>query len=145
MTQYIFPEGIPSESCVGIPTIRKEGDVPTQKEDHPFHRLLDLASSNERVWKVLRLIGSRRLDWVTLYRIYEVIKKDVRDVSKKGWATRGSLRVFSTTANHPAVSGDDARHGESNKIPPSVPMEIEKARALIRRIVDRWLKEKMRT
>lgn len=141
-TQYVFPQGIPSSSRFGIPTIHSQGDPPPQREDHPFHRILDLAQSDPRVKKVLRLIGSRELDWVTLYRIYEVIEKDVGDVSSKGWVSKNSLSLFRQTANDPIVSGDDARHGELSTLPPSKPLELERAKEMVRHIVDKWLKEK---
>jgi hypothetical protein len=142
-TQFIFPDGIESENRFGIPTIRREGDPPPRKEDHLFHRILSIAGMDERARKVLRLIGSKPLDWSTLYRIYEVIEKDIGSIPAKDWATKKALSLFAQTANHQEASGDDARHGELSTKPPTKPMDIERARELIRHIADKWLREKI--
>lgn len=145
-TQYIFPEGIHSASRVGIPTVHMAGQPPPGPESHPFYRLLDFAERHEPARKVLRMLASHSLDWRTLYSIYEVIENDAGGkISSRGWASENELSLFRRTANHPAASGDEARHGVLNTEPPASPMPIHEGRALIKRLVGRWLRESTRT
>jgi len=82
---------------------------------------------------------------VALYRIYEIIEADVRDVSeieKRGWATKKSIKRFKHTANSPAVIGDNSRHGVERSTPPKDPMLPTEAKSLIEGIVLNWLRSK---
>jgi len=144
-TQYVLPEGIPSSSRCGIPTVHGVGQPPPEPESHPFYRLLDFAERHEPARKVLRMLAARTLDWRILYSIYEVIENDAGGkISSRGWASENELSLFRRTANHPAAAGDEARHGVLSAEPPAKPMSIEDGRALIKRLVDKWLRESTR-
>jgi hypothetical protein len=104
-----------------------------------------LARKHEAIAKVLRIVAEGTLDWVNLYRILEIIGKDVgslRSIIKKGWATKLSMDLFKHTANSPEVSGLEARHGASEENPPQNPMAISEARSLINSIICAWLRSK---
>jgi len=76
------------------------------------------------------------LDWVDMYRLYEVIQEDVgRPMHELGWASRNELERFVRTANSPDAAGDKARHGVARTDPPRKPMSLSHARELIDRIV----------
>ena len=94
--------------------------------------------------KALRLF-SRDLDWITLYKIYEVIEKDLtkcRMVSN-GWATKDEIKAFKGSANHPSVSGDDSRHSVLRGPTPQLQLHLADARHLIKRILRQWLHSKV--
>lgn len=100
---------------------------------------------NPAVAKVLRLFGTGGNDWVSLYRIYEVIEADaggVSNIQKQGWATKRAIERFKHTANSPGVIGDDARHGKQTTKPPRNPMLFTEAKSLIESITKNWLRSK---
>lgn len=98
---------------------------------------IDVAERDANVASVLRLLGTKELDWVNLYRIYEVIKSDVGDLVNTGWTTKTILSRFTGTANSPAIIGDEARHGVSLfEKPMKLPsMSLSEARAIMSGIV----------
>lgn len=113
---------------------------------NPMLGWLMLAQSDMAVSKALRLFGKAKSDhnWVSLYRIFEVIKEDVGTqlMYAKGWATKATITNFTRTANHPDVAGDDARHGATNDQLPPNPIALSEARALIELLLHRWLNHK---
>ena len=120
----------------------------TKEVMHPAHSVqawITYGLTDQSVAKVLRLFGADKLDWVDLYRLYEVIEKDVGldKIASKGWATKTSIRRFKHTANSPEAVGDDSRHGKESTTPPSDPMDIGEARALVELISYNWLRSKI--
>lgn len=120
--------------------------VQTQPPEDLERIWLRLAISNTTVSKVLRLFGNNGNDhdWVSLYRIYEVIKEDVGTqlMHTDRWTTKSVITNFCRTANHPAAAGDLARHGATNDQPPPNPMALSEARSLIELLLHRWLDHK---
>lgn len=86
------------------------------------------------------LLLDRDLTWAELYKLYEVIKKDVGRIPSS-WASPADLKAFTASANHPAVSGLDARHGVLSGPPPKMSgrMDLHSARNLVLRIAGHWL------
>jgi hypothetical protein len=133
--------------CSGV--IRSSGYCSIEVVSHsgelkpPVHRstleeqIVAIAGTNERVEKALRLFGTRELDWVNLYRIYEVIGESAVEC----WTTKKERVRFRQSANHPIVSGDDARHGISKATPPVEPMELPEAQGLIMRVFTNWIQD----
>ena len=87
------------------------------------------------------MAGGEPVGWVDLYKIYEIIK----DAGALGSCARAlgitdkDLALFRRSANHPDVGGPDARHARSNERPPSNPMTVGQARALIGNLLKTWL------
>jgi hypothetical protein len=48
-------------------------------------------------------------------------------------------RLFKQTADHQDASGADSRHARNKQQPPKSPMQIDQARAMIRKLVTAWL------
>ncbi len=119
----------------------------TAQEIHqadPIPSWIATARHDTNVAKVLRLFGAGAYDWVSLYRIYEVIESDVGgilNIVKKGWATERAIRRFKHTANSPAAIGDDARHGKETTLPKH-PMAFSQAAFLTEIILHNWLRSK---
>ena len=108
---------------------------------------VSIALTDATVAKVLRLYGRTNQDWTNLYRIFEIIERDVGGEAKlmdKKWQTREAVRRFKHTANSVAASGDEARHGvdKGNHQPPRDPMTLPESHAVISRLVSNWVKLK---
>jgi hypothetical protein len=118
-------------------TVKIQGSNGTVQVVNPADRVpswVNLGLGNQKVAKALRLLGTEEHDWVSLYRLYEVIEGDVggmEEIAENGWATKSSIRRFKHTANSPAVSGDESRHGKESTAPPPNPMELGEARSLV--------------
>lgn len=124
---------------------REDGSVAYSDPRDCMSSWLDLATRDSNVAKVLRLFDANCQDWVSLFRILEVIEEDVKGadaIENRGWAKKSHIRIFKHTANSVAASGDLARHGKEETQPPKQPMRLEIARAFIKYIAAAWLHEK---
>lgn len=111
----------------------------------PGRDWIKAAVTDPVVAKVLQMIGSGQLDWVSLYRILEVIEEAVGvsdQIVDKGWATKAMIKTFKHSANSPGAVGGDARHGREATDPPRKPMSLGEAKSLIEYIVKCWLRER---
>lgn len=132
-------------ATIGVEITRSDGK---KEVIHPAHSVpgwIRLGLMDQNVAKALRLLGTDEHNWVSLYRLYEVIEEDVGSldkISNSGWATKTSIRRFKHTANSPGAVGDDSRHGKESTTPPSDPMDIGEARALVEVILHNWLRSK---
>jgi len=97
---------------------------------------MPLALGNKKVAKVLRLC-SRELDWVNLYRIYEVVSEDI------GGLTGDDIKIFKGSANNNNVTGDYSRHGKMNVGTPEKTMRLADAQHLIKSKVREWVYNKI--
>jgi hypothetical protein len=131
---------------VPVPSIRVSvtvDGVPVELQN-PITTWIESAQKDDNVAKVLRLFG-KVLNWVNLYRIYEVIESDVggiHNIVKGNWATNNEIKRFKHTANNPGVAGDDARHGKQTTQPPPKPMSLSEAKSLVKSIFQKWIEEK---
>lgn len=100
--------------------------------------LVPLALKNIAVAKVLRL-SNREMDWVNLYRIYEIIKEDA------GIKTTPEVDRFKGSANNSFVTGDNSRHGKIKSKEPKKTMHISEAEQFIKRISRKWMTDKVNT
>ncbi len=102
---FVFPEPLAVQVRVLSPTVKMTHADGTVREFHPADPIaqwMPLALSDDAVAKVLRIISSGTLDWVNLYRIFEIIEEDVRGmnaIASNEWATKTSMRLFKHTAN----------------------------------------------
>lgn len=97
---------------------------------------IPLALSDKIVAKALRLC-SRELDWVNLYRIFEVISEDM------GGLTGKDIKIFKGSANNSKVTGDFSRHGKMNVGTPEETMRLADAQHLIKSKVREWVYKKI--
>jgi hypothetical protein len=82
------------------------------------------------------------LDWFALYKLYEIVRDNVGGGSvllAKNWAARADIDAFTTSANHPGVSGDAARHARMPGTPRRRTMALPEAQDVIRRLLSGWL------
>ena len=99
-------------------------------------KFIPLALVDKIVAKVLRLC-SRELDWVNLYRIYEVISEDMEGLTDK------NIKIFKASANNSKVTGDYSRHGKIKVGTPSETMRLADAQHLIKSKVREWVYNKI--
>ncbi|MBN1762727.1 MAG: hypothetical protein JW878_06605 [Methanomicrobia archaeon] len=129
-------------------TIVKANGTVQEQESHQADPIVDwiaIARYDTNVATVLRLFN-KNLDWVNLYRIYEVIESDVGGIDniiEEEWTTKRTIKRFKYTANSPDAIGDESRHGKK-LMPPKDPMTFPEARSLIKTLAHKWLSSKER-
>jgi hypothetical protein len=103
-------------------------------------QFVSLGLRNEAAAKALRLF-SAELDWVNLYRIYEVIVQDVVEsvLIRSEWVTQDEIKAFRGSANNASVTGDFSRHGKMNESAPQLIMSLASSQRLIARLLRTWL------
>lgn len=111
-----------------------------------FESWRKLAEEDEIVKNVFRQFRDFEHNWINLYKVYEIVKKDAGKKNKidriKQWIDKDKIRQFTHTANSQSAIGDDARHGVDQNDPPKEPMSLPEAVALIRNLLKQWLQWK---
>jgi len=131
---------------IGLTIQRSDGSIEEINQTDPIPAWLALASRNENITKVLRLLGKGEYNWVNLYRIFEVIANDVgseSNIVSNSWTTRNQIVRFKRTANSADAIGDESRHGVEETEPPPDPMQYSEAEAFIKTLVHNWLRTKV--
>ncbi|MEG4235702.1 hypothetical protein QUA40_27100 [Microcoleus sp. Pol11C3] len=111
-----------------------------------FESWMKLAEEDEIVKNVFRQITDFEHNWINLYKVYEIVKKDAGRKNKidriEQWITKKKISHFTHTANSQSAIGDDARHGVDQNDPPKEPMSLSEADALIMTLLQKWLQWK---
>ena len=103
-----------------------------------------LAEQDPDAADVLRVLGQPGpLDWYDIYKAWEIVEHAIggsNQVEARGWATKADINRLTASANHPGISGDEARHARMKGSPSSSRvMTIGEADALVRRLVANWI------
>lgn len=133
--------GVATDS-VRVTVTKADGTIEEHFPAQEVPKILAAGMADQDVAKVLRLLAKRDRSWVQLYRVFEIVRGNVGGgdaVVRAGWISKAAQTRFTRSANHPEVSGDDARHGVDSSEPPGHPMTLAEARALIEAIVQQWL------
>lgn len=131
-------------ATMSVEITRGDGTVEIRLPADNVAGWVSLAESDERVAKVLRLIGPGITSFAELYKVFEVIADDVGGrIWDEKWASKDDVRRFKHTANSPGALGDDARHGAEHTTPPVNPMPWHEAAALVRKVILEWIGFKM--
>jgi hypothetical protein len=109
----------------------------------PLPQKLQLAVTDQNVDDALNFLQRADPSWSELFKAYEVVRDDVGKIEGRGWASERELSRFSGTANHQDAAGREARHARMPTPPPTDPMPLDEARALIARVVSAWLTAKL--
>lgn len=103
---------------------------------------LALLHTHPEIDEALRLYGREDYDWVTLYRLFEIIEHQVDGpLASKGWVPKSEISRFSATSQHPAVVGNESRHGHVPQQPIKNPMNRIEARDFTRKLLDGWFRQ----
>ncbi len=130
--QYVFPEPATIEIGIGAKPLTPEFIVAA----------VQLALDDPLVLRALQLYGQGDRTWTNLYRVVELMEASGAVLER--WTTRARMRQFRHTANHPAASGLEARHGHLKKQPPPKPMTRREARLLVESLLHRWIEDRSR-
>jgi hypothetical protein len=82
--------------------------------------------------------------WFNLYKVYELISDDVggsKAIAAQFGITEAQQNRFTGSANNRGASGDAARHALKQK-PMKNPMPLKDGQALMRRLLDQWIRSK---
>lgn len=134
-------DSIEVRSKVGNVTIEVGNEEPPPPPA-PVGQALYAAAGSDDAENALRLLGTRPLDWVNLYRILDCVRHafgGTDRIEAAGLATKAELSRFTHTANSQKAIGDKARHGPTEHQSPKIPMTLEEATTLIRSILKKWL------
>jgi hypothetical protein len=86
------------------------------------------------------------LDWYDVYKAWEIVEHAAGGMPKvgaRGWATKADIERLTASANHPEISGDDARHARMAGTPGATrTMSMSEANALVRRLVASWVESR---
>jgi hypothetical protein len=118
--------------------------VPVPEPPPKGPRYVKLAGQDEDVADVLRVLGQPgSLDWYDIYKAWEIVEHAVggrRQVVARSWVTNTDIDRLTASANHPGISGDEARHARMSGTPgPNRTMTMSEADALVRRLVANWI------
>jgi hypothetical protein len=127
-------------SAVG--EVTRDG-APTSQPAPPGPSDLALVASHPHLAEVLDLMGAdtKALNWVALYKVYEIIREDVRQdkIETRGWASGTEISAFTASANRSDVSGAGARHARQPGGPPKRTMTMDEGRQFITSLATRWM------
>jgi hypothetical protein len=143
---FVLPEPAVIRFRAISPTVTVTHPDGTTEEFHPADPVKQwaaLALNNDAIANVFRILAGGTLDWVNLYRVFEIIGSEVGgldSIATNSWATKASMKLFKHTANSPGALGLDARHAAETTQPPTNPMTISEARTLINSIIHAWLR-----
>jgi len=108
-----------------------------------LQKIIEIGDADLAVNEAGILLEEQKLDWSTLYKVYEIICNDVGEsLYSKGWATKSDIKNFKHTAQSPAAIGTQSRHGIDKYSPPKNPMSMEQAKHLITSIFKNWINSK---
>ena len=155
--RYTAPDGTTSvvvsaevaegrSKVTAVATVLSNG-VPVPEPPPPGPRYVKLAEQDPNVADVLRVLGQPGpLDWYDIYKAWEIVEHAVggwRQVETRGWATKADIDRLTASANHPGISGDEARHARMPGTPgPNRMMTMSEADTLVRRLVANWIESR---
>ncbi len=119
---------------------RADGSSEMHRPTDPMAAWVAAAVRDGAVAKALRLRNAAPLEWVDLYRLFEVVEADAgAKMHELDWISQAESKLFTRTANSVAAIGDKARHGKESTKPPPQPMALITACELVDRLLRRWL------
>lgn len=140
----VFAETCFINISIPPPTIIIENGDGTISKSSPLlsiNQLLSDASKNVYKSKIFRLLAKGNLDWVMLYKLYEIIESEIGD-NIYLWVSKNKIKNFKHTCNSVTATGDDSRHGKELTTPPKIPMTLKESQRFINLIIDRYLGSK---
>lgn len=139
-----FADTAAGRSQVKATAVVLSNGVPIPEPPPKGPRFVKLAEQDANVADVFRVLGqSDPPDWYDIYKTLEIVEHAVggsAQVVARGWATEAEINRLTASANHPGISGDDARHARMRGAPgPKQKMAMSEGDALVRRLVVNWI------
>jgi hypothetical protein len=126
---------------VGIESSISNSPVKLDSVD-PISNLLNIANNQTNVADALHYF--RKNDWNNLYKVYEIIRDDVKDIPKQNFVgiTKKKLDKFTQTAQASNILGDQARHASRKFFLFTGSMGFQEANIFIKTLLGAWLSTK---
>lgn len=136
----VRPNAIDVRSRVGAASIVVGAGEPVP-QPLPGPRYLALVAQHPDAAEALAIMGVTEPNWVDLYKVFEIIRRNIQPatIESNDWATKRQQGVFTGSANHPGVSGVDARHARLREAPPAHTMSLQEGRQFIGDLVVLWI------
>ena len=122
--------------------LRPDGEVVQPAPPTPGSEYIAAAHRHPVVQEALELLSQGPRDWVSLYKVFEIIRADGGHTR---WASEADYKAFTNSANLPSVSGAQARHARQPPGRSSTPkrtMSIQEAQDFIRLVTIKWIRSK---
>lgn len=108
---------------------------------------MKLSEQEADVADALRDLGQPGpLDWYDIYKAREIVEHAVGgspQVVAKGWLAKADIDRLTASANHPGISGAEARHARMRGTPgQNRTMTMTEADTLVRRLVASWIESR---
>jgi len=140
VTVRFLSDTVYGRSSISTSVKTSNGNVQEIHPADPIPNWIRTARTDKNVAEIFRVLGTSVLDWINLYRVYEIIKSDVGGKDKiadNGWATKGQIDLFKRTAQA-------YRHGKlKGYTPPKKPMTLSEAESFVKKILRKWLQPKL--
>ena len=126
----------------GHVTLTVNGVPPRDERRGSMVPLLEQAMAHSSKADALAIVGRPMPSWSELYLVHEIVQANVGGrIYDEGWISRSDERLFKHTANSYTALGRRGRHGRDNGSPPTKPMTQQTALSLMRKLVERWLRQ----
>ncbi len=102
-------------------------------------------SKSEKDVQSLLLLAGNKLNWITLYAIYDTLKyysQQFDNLTTKCGYTQNDIKAFTGTANNFGLLGINARHGELGWGKPTKTMNLQDAKKLILKMAKQYIDDK---
>lgn len=105
-------------------------------------KYLKLAEKDVHVRAALNFF--KRIAWGNLYKVYEIICKDMNgEKNIYQFCPKSQIILFRRTAQSPDIIGEDARHAYQRHKPPKEIITVKQAHSIIKRLFENWIKSKI--
>ena len=154
LERLIVPKGIEMETIpvtTSGDTLRKviSTEIITELYIPRMKRAIEAASRVPTVKEVLDIYARGVRDYVTFYKIFEIIRDDLGGGNKKltnsGLIDKSTLSKVTLNLNHPQLSGDMARHARMDGLPEKdkLGMTLTEVEETIGSLVHSWIEGKL--
>lgn len=128
-------------SIAEVQVIDADGQV-VPPPPSPGPDILSRSMNDPALAEALRWMGTPGgPDWAHLWKAFEMLRYTVGDtseaLSKRCGVTLDEIGSFRSSANHPTISGDMARHS-AQKHPPASPVNLDQGRDFVGRLIQAW-------
>ncbi|MCR9226622.1 MAG: hypothetical protein NXH90_04265 [Flavobacteriaceae bacterium] len=117
----------------------------SELKDSHFITYSAFLSKSEKDVQSLLLLAGNKLNWITLYAIYDTLKfysADFAALVTKCDYTQNDINAFTGTANNFGLLGINARHGEKGWSQPSNTMSLQDSKKLVLKLAKQYIIDK---
>ncbi|MFC5196604.1 hypothetical protein ACFPH8_14775 [Bizionia hallyeonensis] len=108
--------------------------------ENKYQKWIDKAKTDSNVREILHYFNNQ--DWWNLYKIYEIIRKDLKKSGMSNLVSKNEISRFTRTANDNKIIGEKARHATYDNESHNNPMDINSARKFILDYFEKWIELK---